>query len=410
LSYVKSLKCKECGKEYPIEPLFICEECLGPLDVVYEYDAINIDKETIEKRDKNIWRYRELLPLEESPRVGLSTGFTPLIKADNLAKELGVKTIYMKNDSVNSPTWSFKDRLVAIAVSKATEFGFKTVACASTGNLANSVAAFAAKAKLESYVFVPADLELGKIVGTLVYKPKLIKVKGNYDDVNRLCTEIASKYHWAFVNINLRPFYSEGSKTYIFEIVEQLGWRAPKHIVVPVGGGSLISKIWKGLKELKEVGVIDNIDTKIYAAQAEGCSPVVSAIREGRDFIKPVKPNTIAKSIAIGNPADGFYAIKTVWESGGTGESVSDEEIVEGIKLLARTEGIFTETAGGVVVGVAKKLIEKGIIPKDEEAVLAITGHGLKTQEAVLNYLDEAKVVEPSMDSFERGVMENGEG
>jgi len=410
LSYVKSLKCKECGKEYPIEPLFICEECLGPLDVVYEYDAINIDKETIEKRDKNIWRYRELLPLEESPRVGLSTGFTPLIKADNLAKELGVKTIYIKNDSVNSPTWSFKDRLVAIAVSKATEFGFKTVACASTGNLANSVAAFAAKAKLESYVFVPADLELGKIVGTLVYKPKLIKVKGNYDDVNRLCTEIASKYHWAFVNINLRPFYSEGSKTYIFEIVEQLGWRAPKHIVVPVGGGSLISKIWKGLKELKEVGVIDNIDTKIYAAQAEGCSPVVSAIREGRDFIKPVKPNTIAKSIAIGNPADGFYAIKTVWESGGTGESVSDEEIVEGIKLLARTEGIFTETAGGVVVGVAKKLIEKGIIPKDEETVLAITGHGLKTQEAVLNYLDEAKVVEPSMDSFERGVMENGEG
>ncbi|PLV56293.1 threonine synthase [Thermotoga sp. SG1] len=401
MNNVKGLKCRECGALYQVSPIFFCEKCFGPLDVVYHYDRIKVDKKAIEKRSQNIWRYRELLPVDKEPELGLFTGFTPLVKADNLAKTLGVRELYIKYDGVNFPTLSFKDRLVAVAVSKALEFGFNVVACASTGNLANSVAAFASQASLQSYIFIPEDLELGKIVGTSVYKPRLVKVKGSYDDVNRLCTEIALKYNWAFVNINLRPFYSEGSKTFIFEVVEQLGWRAPQNIVVPVGGASLITKIWKGLKELKEVGLIDEIKTRLFAAQPEGCSPVVNALRDGTDRVRPVKPNTIAKSIAIGNPADGIYAVRSVRESNGKGESVSDEEIIEGIKLLAETEGIFTETAGGVVVAVAKKLIEKGVISEDEEVVLAITGNGLKTQEVVSEQLENAKVIDAKLESFE---------
>lgn len=403
MSFIKGLKCRECGRGYPADVLFICEYCFGSVEVIYDYEKIKeiLNKEVIKSREKNIWRYKELLPLDKEPIVGFHTGFTPLIKANNLAKELGVKDLYIKDDSVNHPTLSFKDRLVSLAISRAVEFGFKTVACASTGNLANSVAALSAQAKLRSFIFIPADLELGKVIGTLIYKPNLIKVLGNYDQVNRLCTEIAQKYKWAFVNVNIRPYYSEGSKTYIFEIIEQLGWRTPKHIIVPVGGASLISKIWKGLKELKQIGLIDRVDTKIYAAQAKGSNPVVSAIKEKSEIIKPQKPDTIAKSIAIGNPADGYYALDVVRESGGWGEDVTDSEIIEGIKILARCEGIFTETAGGVVVAVAKKLLNKKIIPKDEEIVLSITGQGLKTQEVVAGHLEDAITIEPNIKAFE---------
>ncbi len=419
--YTKGLKCRECGREYPKEPLYVCEYCFGPLEVNYDYSKIKkkLSKELIASRQKNLWRYRELLPIDGEPIAGLQSGFTPLVKANNLAKELGVKELYIKDDSVCHPTLSFKDRVVSVAISKSKEFGFDTVACASTGNLANSVASQAAQAKMNCFVFIPADLELGKVVASLIYAPKVVAVEGNYDEVNRLCTEIANKYKWAFVNINIRPYYAEGSKTYIYEIVEQLGWRAPDNIVVPVAGGSLISKIWKGLKELKMLGFIDEPNdtkgstlelehlrpsTKIYAAQAKGCSPVVTAIKENNEIIKPVKPKTIAKSLAIGNPADGYYAFKTVIESGGWAEDVTDEEIVEGIKLLARTEGIFTETAGGVTVAVTKKLIQQGRIKKDELTVISITGNGLKTQEAVSSKLDTIIKIKPNLNSFENEI------
>lgn len=406
MSYVKGLKCRECGREFPKEPLYVCEYCFGPLEVNYDYEAIKkvLSRQEIESRPKNLWRYRELLPIDGDPTDGLNSGFTPLIRVRNLEKALGVKELYIKDDSVNHPTLSFKDRVVAVALSKAKEFGFKTVACASTGNLANSVAAQSAVAGLERFIFIPADLESGKVIGTLIYKPTLIAVEGNYDQVNRLCSEIATKYKWAFVNINIRPYYAEGSKTYGHEIVEQLGWKTPKNIVVPCAGGSLITKIWKGLKEFKNIGVIDKIDTKIYAAQATGCAPIVTAIKEDSDIIKPIKPNTIAKSLAIGNPADGIYAAGTVKESGGTAEDVSDDEIVEAIKLLASTEGIFTETAGGVTLGVTKKLIEQGKIPKDESIVVCITGNGLKTQEAVSAKIGKPIKIKPNIASFEEHV------
>lgn len=410
MSYVKGLKCRECGREYPKQPLYVCEYCFGPLEVDYDYSKIKkkLTKEIITSRDKNLWRYRELLPIDGEPICGHHSGFTPLVKADNLAKELGLKELYIKDDSVCHPTLSFKDRVVSVAITKAKEFGFDTVACASTGNLANSVSAQAAQAKMRCFVFIPADLELGKVVASLVYAPYVVAVEGNYDEVNRLCTEIGNKYKWAFVNINIRPYYSEGSKTYIYEIIEQLGWRAPKNIVVPVAGGSLISKIWKGINEFYKLGFIDNVDTKIFAAQASGCSPVVTAIKENNEIIKPVKPKTIAKSLAIGNPADGYYAFKTVKDSGGWGEDVTDEEIVEGIKLLARTEGIFTETAGGVVVAAIKKLVQQGKIKKDELTVISITGNGLKTQEVVLPKLAQVIKVKPNLDSFETTVAKLG--
>lgn len=402
MKYVKGLKCRECGREYPEEPIFVCEWCFGSLEVFYDYDEIKkvLTKEKIEGREKNMWRYRELLPVFE-PKVGVNTGFTPLFRAKNLEKKLKAKEIYIKDDSVNHPTLSFKDRVVSVAVSKAIEFGFDVVACASTGNLANSVASIGASASLKRFIFIPANLEQSKIIGTSIYDPFVIAVDGNYDQVNRLCTEIASKYNWAFVNINIRPFYSEGSKTYGYEIIEQLGWKAPKHIIVPCAGGSLITKIWKGIKELYEIGLIENIDTKLYAAQAEGCSPIVKAIKENSEIIKPVKPDTIAKSLAIGNPADGIYAVRSVKESKGYGEEVSDEEIVEGIKLLAETEGIFTETAGGVTVAATKKLIEKGIIPPDESIVISITGNGLKTQEPLYDKISKPIIIKPNLDSFE---------
>lgn len=406
MSYVKGLKCRECGREYPKEPLYVCEYCFGPLEAVYDYERIKkkLTREAIESRPKNLWRYKELLPLDGEQTCGLNSGFTPLIRARNLEKALGVKELYIKDDSVCHPTLSFKDRVVSVALSKAKEFGFNTVACASTGNLANSVAAQAAVAGLKRYIFIPADLELGKVVGALIYNPILVAVEGNYDQVNRLCSEIATIYKWAFVNINIRPYYAEGSKTYGYEIAEQLGWKAPKHIIVPCAGGSLITKIWKGLKEFKTLGLIDKLETKIYAAQATGCSPIVTAIKENAEIIKPIKPNTIAKSLAIGNPADGVYALATVKETGGWAEDVSDDEIVEAIKLLAATEGIFTETAGGVTLGVAKKLIEQGRIPKDESIVVSITGNGLKTQEAVVEKIGKPIKIKPNIASFEENV------
>ncbi len=404
MSYVKGLKCRECHRLYPTQALYVCEFCFGSLEVDYDYDKIKsqLSREKIERGPKSIWRYRDLLPIDGEPTVGPHAGFTPLIKADNLARVLGIKELYIKDDSVCHPTLSFKDRVVAVALTKAKELGFKTVACASTGNLAGSVSAQSALAGLNRFIFIPADLELGKVVGALIYAPNLVAVEGNYDDVNRLCAEIASRYRWAFVNINIRPYYAEGSKTYGYEVMEQLGWKTPKHIVVPVASGSLLVKIWKAFNEFKKLGLIDEVDSKIYAAQAEGCSPVTAAFREKSEIIKPVKPKTIAKSLAIGNPADGIYALDAMKQSGGSAESVTDEEIVEGIKLLARTQGIFTETAGGVTVATTKKLIEKGVIPKNESCVICITGNGLKTQEAVSDHIGKPYRIKASMDSFEK--------
>jgi threonine synthase len=373
------------------------------LEIDYDYDQIAkvLTKEKIADGPKSLWRYKELLPIKKEPQDGLYSGFTPLIKAENLAKALRIDELYIKDDSVNHPTLSFKDRVVAVALSCAKEFGFTTVACASTGNLANAVSAQAAMAKLEAFIFIPADLEAGKVVASLIYAPKVVGVRGNYDQVNRLCSEIATKYRWAFVNINIRPYYAEGSKTMGYEIAEQLGWRTPDHIVVPSAGGSLITKIHKAFTELNKIGLIGESKTKIHCAQAAGCAPIVSAIKEKRDIIKPVVPKTIAKSLAIGNPADGYYAVKTVRETGGYGEDPEDNEIIEGIRLLAETEGIFTETAGGVTIAAAKRLIEGGRIKKDESVVLCITGNGLKTQEAVVERIGRPVMIDPTLKSFE---------
>ena len=367
--FVKGLKCRECGKEYPDSPLYVCDYCFGPLEVDYDYDKIKkeITRDKIKSRDANMWRYQELLPIKGEIKIGKNVGYTPLVKADNLAKALGVKEIYVKNDAVNFPTLSFKDRVVSVAIAKAREFGFKTVACASTGNLANSVAALAASSGYESFVFIPSNLEIGKVLGTLIYDTNLVKINGSYDKVNRLCTEIAGKHSWAFVNINLRPYYAEGSKSLTFEMLEQLGFKAPDNVVVPMAGGSLITKVGKAIDEFDYCGLLkEKPHTKIFGAQATGCNPITATVKEKREFIKPVRtPDTIAKSLAIGNPADGYYASDLMSKTGGYGEDATDEEIVEGMKLLAATEGIFTETAGGVTVAVAKKLIEKGYINKN---------------------------------------------
>lgn len=406
MSYIKGLKCRECHRSYKAEAIYVCEFCFGSLEVDYDYDRIkeSLTREKIEKGPKSIWRYRELLPIEKQPTVGFHAGFTPLFKADNLARELGMKELYIKDDSVCHPTLSFKDRVVAVALTRAKELGFKTVACASTGNLAGSVSAQAAWAGLNRFIFIPADLEAGKVVGSLTYAPNLVAVEGNYDDVNRLCAEIAARYRWAFVNVNIRPYYAEGSKTYGYEIMEQLGWRTPQHVVVPVASGSLLTKIWKAFNEFKKLGLISSVDAKMYAAQAAGCSPVITAMREKSEIIKPVKPNTIAKSLAIGNPADGPYALDVIRESGGSGESVTDQEIVDAIKLLACKEGIFTETAGGVTVAAAIKLIENGVIPRNESCVVCITGNGLKTQEAVSDHIGKPYRIKPTVDSFEKAM------
>jgi len=404
MNYTAGIRCRECKREYSINPIHVCEFCFGPLEAVYDYEKIrkSLTREKIEGRPKSMWRYRELLPIDGDPTVGKNVGFTPLIKSEGLARALGVKELYLKNDAVNHPTLSFKDRVVSVALSKAREFGFKIVACASTGNLANSVAALASAGGFKSYIFVPYDLEQGKILGTLIYGTHLIGIRGSYDEVNRLCSEVAENYGWAFVNINIRPFYAEGSKTFGFEIAEQMGWKVPQHVIVPMAGGSLITKIWKGFKELESIGLLDGVPTKIYGAQASGSNPIVAAFKAGVDWIKPQKPQTIAKSLAIGNPADGYYALKTIRESGGWAEDVTDEEVIEGMKLLAQTEGIFTETAGGVTVGVTKKLIEQGIIPRDESILISVTGNGLKTQEAIQDRVGHPLIIEARLSDFEK--------
>jgi threonine synthase len=403
MSFVTGLQCRECGQQYPQEPLHICDTCFGPLEIQYDYAAIKetIRRETIASRERNLWRYRELLPIDGEPQVGLYSGFTPLVRAHRLGEALGVKELYLKDDSVNHPTFSYKDRVVSVAISKAIEFGFHTVSCASTGNLANSVAAHAARAGLECYVFIPDGLEQGKIIGSAIYGPKTVAIQGNYDDVNRLCTEIGDKYGWAFVNVNLRPYYSEGAKTHGFEVVEQLGWKLPQHIVVASAGGTILPKLAKGFNELIKVGLVEDTGCKIYSAQAAGCAPIIQALHQGTDVVSPVKPNTIASSIAIGNPADGYYVIQAVKESGGWGESVTDEEILGGIKLLACTEGIFTEPAGGTEVAVAKKLIESGRIPRDESIVISITGNGYKTLEAVAKSVEKPYTIAATLQNFD---------
>jgi threonine synthase len=403
MAYVLGLRCRECGADYPHEPLHVCDQCFGPLEVVYDYAAIRraISRETIAARPRNLWRYRELLPVLAEPMVGPYSGFTPLVRADRLAAALGVRELYVKDDSVNHPTFSYKDRVVSVAISKAIEFGFDTVSCASTGNLANSVSAHAARAGLSCFIFIPDDLEQGKVLGSAIYGPHTVAIRGNYDDVNRLCSEIADKYRWAFVNINIRPFYTEGAKTYGFEIAEQLGWTLPQHIVVPTAGGTILPKIAKAFSELRDIGLVGAPLPKIYSAQAAGCAPVVHAMHRGTDLIEPVKPDTIAKSIAIGNPADGYYVLQALRESGGWAEAATDAEIVDAIHLLARTEGIFTEPAGGTTVAVTRKLIEQGRIPRDESIVISVTGNGYKTVEAVRDTVASPYVIGARLQEFD---------
>ena len=402
MTNVAGLRCRECSREYDAEPIYTCEWCFGPLEVVYDYDAIRatVSRERIAAGPLDLWRYADLLPVAGNPAVALGTGFTPLVRADRLADALGLGEVWVKNDTRN-PTNSFKDRVVSIALSKALEFGFKTAACASTGNLANSVAAHAARAGLRSYVFIPADLEQGKIVTTAVYGGNVVAVDGNYDDVNRLCAELAGTHDWAFVNVNMRPYYAEGSKTLAFETAEQLGWESPDHVVVPVASGSLLTKIHKGFEELYEVGLLDREpEMRVSGAQALGCSPVAQAWIERSDTIKPVKPATIAKSLAIGNPADGYFALDVVRSTGGGCAAVTDDEVVEGMRLLARTEGIFAETAGGVTVATLARLARDGVIRRDERVVVYITGHGLKTLEAVAPVVGPTATIAPNLDAF----------
>jgi threonine synthase len=400
--HVQGLRCRECGREYDAAPIFTCEWCFGPLEVAYDYDAIarSVTREKIAAGPLSLWRYSDLLPVAADPAVDLGTGFTPLVRADRLAAELGLGEVWVKNDTRN-PTNSFKDRVVSVALSKALEFGFKVAACASTGNLANSVAAHAAHAGLRSYVFIPSNLEQGKIVTTSVYGGNVVAIEGNYDDVNRLCAELAGIYEWAFVNVNMRPFYAEGSKTLAFETAEQLGWTVPDHVVVPVASGSLLTKIRKGFDELYKVGLLDEEPhVRVSGAQALGCSPVAEAFIENNDTIRPVKPDTIAKSLAIGNPADGYFALDVVRTTGGGFGAVSDGEIVEGMDLLARTEGIFAETAGGVTVATLKKLAADGVVRPDERVVVYITGHGLKTLEAVAPTSGPTATIAATLDAF----------
>jgi len=401
--FMRALKCRECGREYALTATHVCEFDFGPLEVVYDYERIqeSLTRAAIQSRPKSMWRFRELLPVADDPTVGVQVGFTPLIKADRLAKRLGIRELWIKNDTVNYPSLSFKDRVVSVALSRAKELGFTTVACASTGNLANSVAANAASAGLRAYVFIPSDLEQGKILNSLIYGANVIGIKGHYDEVNRLCAEIAGRFAWAFVNVNMRPYYAEGSKTMGYEIIEQLGWHIPAHTVVCMASGSLLTKIQKSYQEFIKLGLAPESEYKIHGAQATGCAPISTAQKAGLDFFKPVKPNTIAKSLAIGTPADGFYALKTMKETGGSAEDVTDDEIREAIRLLAECEGIFAETAGGVTVGVARKLIASGKIPSNDSAVLCITGNGLKTMDAMNGHLGLPREIKPSLREFE---------
>jgi threonine synthase len=400
----KSLSCKECGAHYPLEALYVCEQCFGPLEVSYDHSALDPAeaKRKIQAGPAGIWRYADFLPFAERPRDPLQPGLTPLVRADRLGERLGLTEVWIKNDAAN-PTHSFKDRVVAVALAKARELGFETVACASTGNLANAVAAHAAAAGLDSYVFVPADLEEQKLLATDVYGTTLVGVRGNYDDVNRLCTELCETRPWAFVNVNLRPYYSEGSKTIAYETVEQLGWSLPDRIVCPIASGSLFTRIGKGLQEWLELGLVSGELPAFNGAQPDGCSPVAEAYANGWEVCRPQRPETIAKSLAIGNPADGIYALDLARRTGGAIESVSDAEIRAGIRLLAETTGIFTETAGGVTTAVLAKLADAGAIGRDERVVAIITGEGLKTLDAVRDGF-RIEQIEPTLESFEAEV------
>jgi threonine synthase len=372
-----------CKATFPAEATYVCDKCLGPLEPLYDYSAVALTREQIARRPKNLWRYRELLPIVGEPRTGFHSGFTPLVRCTRLAERLGVRELYIKDDSVNHPTLSYKDRVVSVAATRAVELGFNVLACASTGNLANSVAAHAARLGIECCVFIPDSLEAGKILGSAIFNPTILAINGNYDDVNRLCTQVADRYGWGFVNINLRSYYAEGAKTIGFEIVEQLGWRYPDHVVSPVAGGTLLPRIVRGLRELRQIGLVEGELPCVHAAQAAGCAPVVHAIAAGLDHPEPVRPNTIAKSIAIGNPADGYQVIESVKATGGSGAAVSDAEIVNAIRLLAETEGIFTEPAGGTTLAAAIDLVRRGAIRSDESVVVCVTGNGYKTAEVV---------------------------
>ena len=405
MSFFTGLRCRMCGARFPAEALFVCDQCLGPLEVTYDYDAIGraVAPADIERRPQNLWRYRELLPVEE-PKTGFNSGFTPLVRATRLAKALGIEELYIKDDSVNHPTFSYKDRVVSVAATRAVELGFKVFGCASTGNLAGSVAAHAARLGLPCYVFIPNDLEPAKILGAAIYEPHVVAVEGNYDDVNRLCTQIADRYGWGFANINLRAYYAEGAKTMGFEIAEQLGWRFPDHVVSPVAGGTLLPRIFKGFRELREVGLVSGTLPKIHAAQAAGSAPVINALKAGLEFPEPVKPDTIATSLAIGNPADGFQVIKVLKESGGAGLAATDAEILDAVQLLARTEGMFTEPAGGTTLAVTKALIRTGVIKSNESVVVCITGNGYKTPEVMASRVARPIRIGRSLAEFERVV------
>ena len=423
MPFVNGLKCRECGREYPAEALNVCDFCFGPLEVVYDYATISevISHDRIAKGPLSIWRYQDLLPADGEEPVDLMAGFTPLLKARNLGQRLGLRNLYIKNDSVN-PSFSFKDRVVSVAATKAVEFGFDTLACASTGNLACSVAAHAARAGIRSVVFIPSDLERGKVIGAAIYGPAMVAVDGSYDEVNRLCSEVGDNYPWAFVNINMRPYYAEGSKTLGYEVAEQLGWRLPDHVVIPSASGAMFTKIWKGFNELACLGLLEGVSgssfgpdqntvhhpavtTRMHMTQAAGCSPIVTAWASGQTQVRPVRPHSVAKSLAIGNPADGIYALRVLETSQGSAYAVPEEEIVDGIKLLAETEGIFTETAGGVVISGLKHLAQSGAIQPDELTVAYITGNGLKTQEAVEGVVNPLRV-KPTMSSFEEALLE----
>jgi threonine synthase len=403
MSELYQLRCRECGKLWANAPRSFCEECFASLEVTYDYSALkkSLRRETLASRDFNMWRYSEFLPLPKGFTPPNSVGGTPLVASRKLAALWGLDRLYFKNDAVCFPSLSFKDRVVATALAAARRFGFQTVGCSSTGNLANSVAAQSAQQGFDACVFIPADLEPAKVLNTAVYGARIVRINGNYDQVNRLCSQIADRFHWGLVNVNLRPYYAEGSKTHGYEIAEQLGWTLPDNVVVPMAGGSLISKIAKAFRELVELGWVEPKPVKFFGAQATGCSPISDGVKRKLSRFEPQKPNTIARSLAIGNPADGPYAMREIRDSGGWAEDISDPEIVEAIKLLAETEGIFTETAGGVTVGVAKKLIDAGRIRSTETTILSITGNGLKTTDALVNEFTLSEPIPPRLEAFE---------
>jgi threonine synthase len=401
VSALIGLQCHLCKSTFPAEATYVCANCLGPLEPIYDYASITLTRGEIASRPKNLWRYRELLPITGEPLTGFHSGFTPLVRCTRLADRLGLSELYIKDDSVNHPTLSYKDRVVSVAATRARELGFEVLACASTGNLANSVAAHAARLGMDCFVFIPDTLEAGKVLGSAIFGPSILSINGNYDDVNRLCTQVADRYGWGFVNINLRSYYAEGAKTLGFEVVEQLGWRFPQHLISPVAGGTLLPRIVRGFREMRQIGLVEGRLPRVHAAQASGCSPVVNAIHAGLDYPDPVKPDTIAKSIAIGNPADGYQVVQTVKATGGTGTAVSDVQIVEAIRLLAETEGIFTEPAGGTTLAGTIDLVRRGVIQPGESVVVCVTGNGYKTAEVVAGKLVEPVRLSRAFKEFE---------